>query len=45
MSLIEIARIKDGGAQMRAEMRAETVQDYADDMARRGDLPAGGRLL
>ena len=32
MSLIEIARIKDGGAQMRVEMRAETVHDYADDM-------------
>ena len=32
MSLIEIARIKDGGAQMRVEMRPETVQDYADDM-------------
>ena len=32
MSLIEIAHIKDGGAQMRVEMRPETVQDYADDM-------------
>ena len=29
---IPLARIKDGGAQMRVEMRAETVNDYANDM-------------
>jgi hypothetical protein len=29
---IPLARIKDGGAQMRVEMRVETVNDYATDM-------------
>jgi uncharacterized ParB-like nuclease family protein len=29
---IPLARIKDSGAQMRVEMRAETVSDYANDM-------------
>jgi uncharacterized ParB-like nuclease family protein len=29
---IPLARIKDGGAQMRVEMRVETVDDYASDM-------------
>jgi len=29
---IPLARIKDGGAQMRVEMRVETVNDYANDM-------------
>ena len=29
---IPISWIKDGGAQMRAEMRIETIHDYADDM-------------
>lgn len=32
MSVIEISRIKDGGAQTRIEMHPETVADYADDM-------------
>ena len=36
----EIHRIKDGGAQMRAEMRAETVADYADDMLGGATFPA-----
>jgi uncharacterized ParB-like nuclease family protein len=29
---IPLARIKDGGAQMRMEMRPETIADYASDM-------------
>jgi hypothetical protein len=29
---IALARIKDSGAQMRVEMRAETISDYANDM-------------
>ena len=29
---IPLSKIKDGGAQMRAEMRDETVDDYASDM-------------
>jgi hypothetical protein len=29
---IPLSRIKDGGAQMRVEMRIETVNDYANDM-------------
>jgi hypothetical protein len=29
---IEVAAIKDGGAQMRIEMRPETVLDYAEEM-------------
>jgi hypothetical protein len=29
---IPLAHIKDGGAQIRVEMRAETVNDYANDM-------------
>jgi hypothetical protein len=29
---IPLARIKDGGAQLRAEMRPETIADYANDM-------------
>ena len=29
---IPLARIKDGGAQMRVEMRPETINDYANDM-------------
>jgi hypothetical protein len=29
---IPLSRIKDGGAQMRVEMRPETVNDYANDM-------------
>jgi hypothetical protein len=30
--IVPLARIKDGGAQMRVEMRVETVNDYANDM-------------
>src|SRR5262245_26698995 len=30
--LVPLARIKDGGAQMRVEMSIETVNDYASDM-------------
>jgi len=29
---IPLARIKDSGAQVRVEMRAETISDYANDM-------------
>src|SRR5262245_1269401 len=29
---VQLALIKDGGAQMRVEMRVETVNDYANDM-------------
>ena len=32
MESLPLDRIKDGGAQMRVEMRAETINDYATDM-------------
>ena len=32
IATIPLAKVKDGGAQMRVEMRAETVNDYANDM-------------
>jgi hypothetical protein len=32
MSEISISLIRDGGAQMRVEMRPDTIRDYADDM-------------
>jgi hypothetical protein len=36
---INLARIKDPGAQMRIEMRAETVNDYAEAMLNNADFP------
>jgi hypothetical protein len=36
---IPLGRIKDGGAQMRVEMRPETVDDYANDMLDGAALP------
>ncbi len=32
LTTIPLSQIKDGGAQMRAEMRPETILDHADDM-------------
>ena len=37
--IIPLARIKDAGAQMRVEMRPETVNDYAADMLDGAILP------
>jgi ParB-like chromosome segregation protein Spo0J len=37
---IPLARIKDSGAQMRAEMRAETVNDYANEILNGAAFPA-----
>ena len=37
--LISLSRIKDPGAQMRVEMRAETVNDYAEAMLNDADFP------
>jgi hypothetical protein len=36
---ISLAHIKDGGAQMRVEMRPETVDDYANDMLDGASFP------
>ena len=33
MTVIALAGIKDGGAQMRVEMKPDVVREYADDMA------------
>jgi hypothetical protein len=38
--LIPLSNIKDPGAQMRVEMRAETVNDYAEAMLDDADFPA-----
>jgi hypothetical protein len=38
--LIRLSGIKDPGAQMRIEMRAETVNDYAEAMLNDADFPA-----
>ena len=38
--LIPLPKIKDPGAQMRIEMRAETVNDYAEAMLNDADFPA-----
>jgi ParB-like nuclease domain len=40
MTVIEVAHIKDGGAQMRVEMRPETVLEYADEMLNGASFPA-----
>src|SRR5215467_201035 len=37
--LIPLSNIKDPGAQMRIEMRAETVNDYAEAMLNDADFP------
>src|ERR1041384_6213483 len=37
---ISVACIKDGGAQMRVEMRPETVGEYAQDMLDGAAVPA-----
>lgn len=39
MTAIPITLIQDGGAQMRVEMRPETVADYADDMLAGATFP------
>jgi hypothetical protein len=39
MASIDVAIIKDGGAQMRTEMRAETVLEYAGDMLSGATFP------
>jgi uncharacterized ParB-like nuclease family protein len=36
---IPVGSIKDGGAQMRVEMRPETISDYADDMRKGATFP------
>jgi hypothetical protein len=36
---IPVSSIKDGGAQMRVEMRIETIHDYADDMLGGAQFP------
>ncbi len=33
MTLISLSDIRDGGAQMRVEMKPDTVREYADEMA------------
>ena len=33
MTMIALSDIRDGGAQMRVEMKPDTVREYADDMA------------
>jgi len=38
-ALIPLSKIKDPGAQMRVEMRAETVNDYAEAMLNDADFP------
>ena len=40
IKLIPLDRINDGGAQMRVEMRAETVNEYAGDMLEGATFPA-----
>src|SRR5262245_12110892 len=37
--LIPLSKIKDPGAQMRVEMRADTVNDYASEMIEGADFP------
>jgi hypothetical protein len=37
--LVPLSNIKDSGAQMRVEMRAETVNDYAEAMLNDADFP------
>jgi len=39
MTAIPLSQIQDAGAQMRAEIRAETVNDYAEEMLRGADFP------
>lgn len=39
MASIDVAIIKDGGAQMRTEMRPETILEYADDMLSGATFP------
>ena len=39
MTLITLADIRDGGAQMRVEMKPDVVREYADDMAAGVQLP------
>ena len=39
-ALIPLSKIKDPGAQMRIEMRAETVNDYAEAMLNDADFPS-----
>jgi hypothetical protein len=36
---VPLARIKDGGAQMRVELRGETIDDYASDMLKGATFP------
>ena len=40
MTVIALADIKDGGAQMRVEMKPDIVREYADDMAAGAVFPS-----